>query len=312
MSKHSEFSLDELRVKEEEIRPPTIFPLSIFVCETEFVQQVDDVANLKRQIKKRLIDMYSFKKRGGRRFKEGFLDFNGLEDTIECFFARETPIKINYERDDLKIHEDRIRQISPNFGVKIKISLNNKSAKVVLFGGMDTIIRKALDEINYCIRACITGGHRTFIPGFSRKDMATILQNFGLNVEYIWIDPGESEKFMKMIEKRVKGEIKREPEYIVHAKLRGYRITGSPIVLELIEESGIYLREIQGRLGFPLRTYITARVSSAGKVLFYIPEALVPKEATIYDIAEKLYEKIISQRAGPKQTTMGEFVVEES
>lgn len=312
MDENSEFSLDDLRVEEKEIRPPTIFPLSILVCETEFVQPVDDVASLITRIKNRLVDKYGFKKSERRKFKEGFLEFDGTENMIECFFASETPTKINFERDDLKIHTDRLKLINPAFSVKLKVFLDNKNARVILFGGSDLTIKKALMKMNYCIRHCIKGGHRTLSPSFSKEDMNTILENFGLNVEYIWIHPGESEKFMKIVEKEVKGEIRKMPEYIVHAKLKGYRITGSPITMSLIEESGIYLREIQGRLNFGAGINITSRISSTGKILFYIPEMLVPKEATIYDVAEELYKKLITQRKGPKQITIGEFFVEES
>lgn len=312
MDENSEFSLDDLRVEEKEIRTPTIFPLSILVCKTEFVQLVDDVASLITRIKNRLVDKYGFKKSERRKFKEGFLEFDETENMIECFFASETPTKINFERDDLKIHTDRLKLINPAFSVKLKVFLDNKNARVILFGGSDLTIKKALMKMNYCIRHCTKGGHRTLSPSFSKEDMNTILENFGLNVEYIWIHPGESEKFMKIVEKEVKGEVRRMPEYIVHAKLKGYRITGSPITMSLIEESGIYLREIQGRLNFGAGINITSRISSTGKILFYIPEMLVPKEATIYDVAEELYKKLITQRKGPKQITIGEFFVEES
>ena len=77
--------------------------------------------------------------------------------------------------------------------------------------------------------------------------MNTILKAFGINVEYIWIHPGESVRFMKTIEKRIGGEIKKVTEYIVHAKLHGYHITGSPITISLVEESGVDLKEIQGK-----------------------------------------------------------------
>lgn len=312
MDENSDFSLDDLRVEEEEIRPPTIFPLSIIVCETEFVQPVDDVASLRIRIKNRLIGKYGFKKSERRRFKEGFLEFDGSENVIECFFASETPTKINFERDDLKIHTDRLKLINPAFSVKIKVFLDNKSARVILFGGSDVTIKRALTQMNYCIRHCVEGGHRTLTPKFSKEDMSAILKNFGLNVEYIWIHPGESEKFIKIVEKEVKGEVRRIPEYIVHAKLRGYRITGSPVTIGLIEESGIYLREIQGRFNFAAGMNVTSRISSTGKILFFIPEMLVPKGGTIYDVAEELYKKIITQRKGPKQITIGEFFVEES
>jgi len=300
-------------VKEEEVYPPANFPVSIAVCETEFVETVDDIASLKKRIENRLIERYSYGKIEGRRFREGFLQFeDSSNNTIECFFAKETPTKINYEADDLKIHTERMRLLNPSYSVRMKIAVNKEGARVILYGGSDSIIAKAMNQVNYCIRHHAKGGHRTVMPSFSRQDMNTILKNFGLTVEYIWIHPGESKKFIKIVKKKVKGEVKEVTEYIVHAKLRGYRITGSPITIGLVEESGVYLREIQGRLHIAPKINVTARVSAEGRVLFYIPESLVGREETIYDVAERLYKRIITQREGPKQTTMGEYFVEEN
>jgi len=308
----SQFSLDDLRVDEEEVRPPTIFPLSIIVCQTEFLEQVEDIEDLKVRIKNRLVEKYAFKKRGKRKFKEGFLEFSDSGNILECFYAKEAPRKINFEKGDLRIHTERLRLIDPAFSVRVRIILDRKSAKVVLYGGSDLMINKALTEVNYCIRHCIKGGHRTLTPSFSKQEMNNILKNFGLNVEYIWIHPGESEKFIKLVEKRVKGEVKKVPLYEVHAKLRGYRITGSPITISLIEESGVYLREIQGRLNFAAGAGITTRVSATGKMLFYIPENIIPEGETIYNVAQDLYERVIAEKKGPRQLTIGGFFGEKS
>jgi len=308
----SEFSLDDLRVEEEEVRTPTVFPLSIFVSETEFLEPVDDVEKLKEELINRLLLKYPFRRRKGRTFKEGFLEFKITENGIECFYAKECPTKITFEMDDMRIHEERLRLINPAFSVKIKINLRNDLAKVVLFGGNERTISTALTKVLYCIRGCIKGGHRTISSRFSREEMNMILKNFGINVEYIWISPGDSEKFMKIVEKTVGGKIKRVPEYIVHAKLRGYRIMGSPITLDLIEESGIYLREIQGSLPYGVGTQITVRVSSFGRILMYIPENVVPKDRTIYDVGEDIFSRIVTQRKGPREVTINGFLPEES
>jgi len=307
----SSFSLDDLRVEEEEVRAPIILPISIIVCKTEFLKPVENVQLLVSRIKNRLIEKYPFKKGERSKFKEGFLEFNESGNTLECFYAKETPTKINYETDDLKIHTDRLRLINPSFNVKVKVLLKNSGASVIFFGGSELMVRKAMDKVNRCIRHCLEGGHRTIYPQFSKEEMNAILRNFGLDVEYIWISPGESEKFMKLVEKRVKGEIKRVPEYIVHAKLRGYRITVSPITVSLIEESGIYLREIQGRINIAAGIYVTARVSSTGRIVFYIPESIIYKDETVYDVAERLYNKVITSKGHIKQVSMGDFIAEE-
>lgn len=313
MSENSEFNLDELKVDAEEIYPPIALATSVLVSRTEFSKEQSDIEDIKRKIQHRIKEKYAFKEPEIRTFKEGFLAFRDTQkNTLECLFAKETPTKISFEANDLEIHEQRLRLISPSYSVKVRIHLDKNGAEVILSGGSDLMIKRAMDCINYSIRHCIIGGHKTLTPGFTKLEMTTILRNFGLNVEYIWIHPGESEKFMKVVEKKIAGEVKMVPEYIVHARLRGYHITGSPITIRLIEESGINLREIQGQFEVRIKKNVTARVSSTGKILFYIPLDLVGKKQTVLDVSEQLYKRIITQRLGPKQTTMGEYLVDES
>lgn len=309
----SGLSLDDLRVNEEELRTPALFPVSIISCKTEFVKPLDDVHTFRQNLMDNIKEKHSFKKGEKKKFKEGFLEFHSNTDSaLNCYFAKEAPTKIMYEADDLKIHTERYRLISPSFSVKVKIVVDGKSANVVLFGGSDTMIQKALWQINHSIREVAKGGHITVVPGFTKKEMNTILKNFGVNVEYIWIHPGESVRFMKMVEKRIGKEIKKVPEYIVHAKLSGYHITGSPITIALVEESGVDLKEIQGKFEFGVKINITTRVSSSGKVLFYIPENLVGTKNTVYDFAEDLYNRIALPTEGLKQATLGVYLTEKS
>lgn len=305
-----DISLDKLKVEDYDVQPIAVLPVSVIVCETEFVKPVIDVSEAIKRFRDNIFKKYTFKTPERRRFKEGFLEFSVGPNTVECFYAREAPMKVNYEADDLKIHTDRMRLISPTFSVKNKVAFSEKGAKVTMFGGSDLMIQKALNQINYCIRDSVPGGHRTISPSFSKEDMSAILETFGVNVEYVWIHPGESEKFIKIVEKKVKGEIRRVPEYIVHAKLMGYHITGSPVAISLIRESGIYLREIQGKLNFAVKIDVTTRVSATGKILFYIPESLLGRDNTFFDVAEVLYNRIAIRRAGPKQVTLGEYFVE--
>jgi len=44
-----EFSLDDLKVEEKEVRQPTIFPVSILVSETEFKEPIDNVSEFKEK-----------------------------------------------------------------------------------------------------------------------------------------------------------------------------------------------------------------------------------------------------------------------
>jgi len=40
-------TLDSKRVDEEELRPPTLFPVSIITCKTEFIKPVNNILVLK-------------------------------------------------------------------------------------------------------------------------------------------------------------------------------------------------------------------------------------------------------------------------
>lgn len=164
-----DISLDKLKVEDYDVQPIAVLPVSVIVCETEFVKPVIDVSEAIKRFRDNIFKKYTFKTPERRRFKEGFLEFSVGPNTVECFYAREAPMKINYEADDLKIHTDRMRLISPTFSVKNKVAFSEKGAKVTMFGGSDLMIQKALNQINYCIRDSVPGGHRTISPSFPKK-----------------------------------------------------------------------------------------------------------------------------------------------
>jgi hypothetical protein len=303
----SSFSLNDLRVPEEQIGAPIIFPVSVIVSVIQYGEQSTDLVSLRDNIQKRLEEKYGFRKGERRRFKEGFLQFSCSGDIIECVYARESPAKIEYERDDLKIHTDRLRLISPALSARIKLSVGQKEARVVIFGGLDTLISKALGLTNMCIVGCVRGGHKIFPCGFSQEEMEECLRKFGSDVQFVWIDPGESEKLIRFIEKKEKGGTRRVLDFMVHTKLEGYRITASPFVLDLMKEVGIHIREIQGRLRFLSAFPITAKISADGRILFFIPETMLGKDDSAYGLAERLYEKVITKRSGAQQKTLGEY-----
>jgi hypothetical protein len=307
MSEDFEFSLDDLLVDDQEVPPPVVLPVSVIVSETEYTEQTEEPKKLKELIEKQLLIDYPFTKSGRRQYKEGFLDFGSSETVIKCVYARETPTKIDFELDDLKIHTRRIKNINPSYRAKISILVDKTKARVVIFGGDDKIVAKALNLVNVCIRKCIKGGHKTYETGFSQEEMRVMLENFGTDIQYVYIDPGENERLRKLVERREGEEVKKIPLYSVYTKFAGYRIIASPVVLELIKQEGIKIREIEGRLNFAAGIPITTRISANGKILFYIPNTLVGRTESAYDVAEVLYRRIITQRTGVKQITMEEY-----
>lgn len=307
MNEYSDFSLDDLVVEDKEVLPPIVLPVSVVISETEYAEQEEDTEKLRNNIQKQLIDNYAFTRARQRRYKQGFLNFEGSKNLIRCIYARETPTRIDFELDDLKIHTKRIRYISPSFRVRIIITLGSKKATVVLFGGDDKTVAKALVFVNMCIRRCLKGGHKTYETSFSQEEMVMMLENFGEDIQFVYIAPGDNERLRKVVERKEKGEIKKIRLYSVYTKFAGYRVVASPIVLGLIREEGIRIREIEGRFRFGAGISITTRVSIGGRILFYIPESLIGRKESAYEIAERLYRKILTQRTERAQKTMEEF-----
>lgn len=306
MSDSSDFSLDQLIVEQKEARNPVIMPVTVLVSETEYDEQEEQLSELVDKVRKQLSEEYGFRKDERRRYRDGFLDFNVSENGIECVYARETPMRIDFEKGDLKINSERIRVISPTYRVKVRISIQKTKSKVILFGGDRAITSRALMLTNYCIRGGVKGAFSTYETRFSKENMDTMLRSFGVDVQYVFLSPGGSEKLKKMAKKRVKGEVKETLQYFVRAKFAGYRVVVSPLVLELIEEGKINILEIEGKLAFGAGM-ITARVSSSGRITFFVPDTVVGRKQTAYDVAEELYKRAITRRTGAKQIRMEEY-----
>lgn len=307
MSEDFDFTLDNLLVDDEEVPPPVVLPVSVVVSETEYAEQSEEPKKIRELIGTQLLNDYPFAKTEKRQYKEGFLDFESSNNIIKCVYARETPTRIDFELDDLKIHTKRIKIINPAYRTKISIFVDKTKTRVVIFGGDDKIVAKALNLVNICIRKCIRGGHKTYEHGFSQEEMRVMLDNFGTDIQYAYIDPGDNERLKKLIEQRVGDEIKKIPLYSVYTKFLGHRVIASPFVLDLIKQEGIKIREIEGILHVAAGISITTKISASGRILFYIPYSLIGRNESAYDIAERLYGKIITQRTGVKQKTMEEY-----
>lgn len=305
-SMEDDFSLDDLVVEEEEVRTPTIMPVTVLVSETEFDEQVN-LNETADSIRRKLLEDYGFRRKEKRRYREGFLDFDFFENTIKSIYARETPTRLDFEKGDLKISTRRLRAVNPSYRVVINMYLTSTKAKIVLFGGDDKISATALRFANYCIRGSVKGGFRTYQTGFSKEEMDVIRAKFGDDIQYVSLSPGESEKLKKIAKQRIKGEMKEILQYFVRAKFAGYRVVAAPVVLDLIGEEKIALLELEGRLAFGGGITITTRVSSTGRITFFIPDGIIGKNQTAFDIAEELYKRIASERTGAKQLGLEDF-----
>lgn len=250
------------------------------------------------KIKKILEEKYSFgKRRQNESFKQGFLNFNVKKETLEFYYAQEIPLKMDFvpERDDPEIVTRHIRAVNPTHKTKIKLTLSKQNAEVILFGGSDILVLKVAGLVNESIRALAEDGHETYDYRITKEEMLKILEAFQSDVEYIYIDPGQNEKLRKYIKEKRLGEEIFVQVYNVHTQFRGYKVVGSPLVQQILRETGVYLREIQGKIDYAAGLRITSRVSSSGRILLYIPENIVEVGEDVYDIAFNLYKKVIAK-----------------
>jgi hypothetical protein len=82
----SKYSLDGLRVEEEELRPPALLPISVLTSETELIGEIKNVVELTRRIESELRRKYAFQRPERKKFKEGFLEFdNSSGNIIQCY-----------------------------------------------------------------------------------------------------------------------------------------------------------------------------------------------------------------------------------
>lgn len=301
-----EFSLEDLIVEEEEVRTPAIMPVTVLVSETEYNEQ-PNLMEVIDNIKIRLQEKYGFRRKEKKRHREGFLDFNSSENNIKCIYARETPTRLDFEKGDFRITTQRLRAINSSFRVLVNFYIGNTMAKIVLFGGDEKISATALELANICFKGCIKGGFNSKPTSFSKEEMDLMREKFGIDIQYIFLSPGESEKMKKIAKQKVKGEEKEILQYFVRAKFAGYRVTAAPAVLNLISEGKISILEIEGKLSYGGAISITTRVSSTGRITFFIPDSILGRNQTAYDVAQELYRKLASQRLGTKQLQLGDF-----
>lgn len=281
------YDLRNLLVEEEEIKTPAVYNTSVYIFNIKFEEIQDDIPKIKEKTIELLKDKFYFRIPRKKKMREGFLDVKIEKDIIKCIYAKESPTKILYVTDDLNLMENRIKLINPN-NMKASLEIFPERARLTLIGGKDNLITKTVGGIQFAMRSNLKGRYIDVSPILTQEDMRYILSKIE-NVQYLWIDPGDSDNFISMI-KTVK---KEEINYKVDAKFRGTRITMAPIVSDILDkERKIRIREIQGHLNFG-SYQITTKIYSKGKMLFTIPDEIIPRGGLVQDIAEILYQRIL-------------------
>lgn len=290
--------IDDLTIKDEEISEPTLFTISILISVTKLNRPVNSIDEALNRIQATLEQNWGFRKRWeDRDFREGFLAFQKTDDTLEFLYGRESSFKLDFVTDNDKpeMMTKRIRTLDSSHRVMVRLNLHTEYVEVVLSGGHDPLLFKVSELVNIGIRELAGGtGHETLETLITKEGMLEILKSFGSDVEYIYADPWNSELLRKSIKKKgLEGEIIEQTEYDVHAIYRGFKITSAPVVRDLLRDTGIYVKEIQGKI-INEGHKITLRIGANGKITFFISRSVLGEVTKPHDLAYDLYKKIIA------------------
>ena len=302
-------SVDDLIIHDHQVTPG-IYIISVLITQVISKEQIRDSPAVLERIGHELAKKWGLKKNTERGFNEGFLDFIQSENTLEFVYARESTTKLDRITSSRKprIGTVRLRTVNPSNKVRVSIRLVDSKFEVNLFGGTDSLISLVSSLVNNSVRNFCIGGHDTPRPNISKEGMYDILQAFGREVEYIYVDPGQSERLKKVAKVKKIDSEDFEQIYAVKTKFRGFRIILSPLVQETIRESGVVIREIEGRLNYE-GARITTRISSNGRVIFYIPSKLLGDGMEVEQIAEEMYKNATGGRVvGSRQTNVDSFL----
>lgn len=300
----------------EEAREGWALPLTVLLSKITY--KLGGNANLNEIQNKILtkIQEYKFGYRPGR-FREGFLKVKNEENRIDGIFCKEIPLRFDFVPEDAdEIENLRFKSINPRFKVKVIIILRDGEVEIRLFGGEETLAFSIRELIQTIIRGCLYN-FTTINIEFSREQMLEIFEKFGVNVEYINIDPRDNSNFRKAIQKIPPDnrEIREVLLYEVQTlKMKGYKIQGSPAVRQLLMEAKIYIKEILGKMHLGGKTNITTKVYSSGRVLFYIPNTVVNLYGDeVFEFSVDLFERLInvSSRISGQRTLSEDWTKDE-
>ena len=107
------FTLDELRVPEDNLRPPVITPITVMTIRRECTESIE--LQETQQALSALISKNPLKLLPNQTFREGFIDIKEKEDSIEFFFVRETPLKLTVIPNEgtPQLRVERLKHIDP-------------------------------------------------------------------------------------------------------------------------------------------------------------------------------------------------------
>lgn len=174
----------------------------------------------------------------------------------------------------------------------IRMSEKNK-IEIYRIGGDDHFQSKASNSLlPYILKAAQGKDHTAKDFEFNNSTMYRILSGLAENVGYIKVNPRHNDRFVKVMAEAGKTVgIENVEYYISDIEFRGYKITKSPGLIELLQQRGIIIDEIIGKWKFESEP-ITLWIRRNGRVSFYIPGKLAQNESVARDLAIKYFSEL--------------------
>lgn len=307
--------IKKLILEEEAVGEPIIFKITVLQSVIEYESTAfDGDDSFQTAVILELKKIRPFSPRLRSQLNEGFFHFSKKDSKFDCYYIREMPFRWDYVNiKERSIQSLKVKRVDPAHRVRINVSFEENKVVMTFFGGIETLVFHAREMVCNAVKKYVYNFAKKDVR-FAPKAMREILERFGRHVQFINIDPRDNEKFSKIVEQKAKGkaEIKKVIIYdVFNVRLTGIRITISPEVTRLIEEKGIRLKEISGGLWLEIGIRITTKVKSNGRVEFIIPSKYFGNdEERIYEVAVKLYGKIIPGDLEPEKGPLERFMEE--
>lgn len=290
-----------------------IYPISVvgfeILCKDSLNKSLEDLGE---ELKNNLLmrrHLYRFKATEPKVYGD-VLVFSLLRDA-----TRKENLLENGGDAFVKVRKVPLRVVPSESMANFWIFADKTSVKVYVMGGkedfQETVIRHSKSLI---VKSVDCKGHRIVEYTFGGRGMYVILDKIIENVAYLVIDPKHNEKFAKVMSKGGRKPRLEDIEYLVNfIKIRGFKITKSPGIVQLLEEEKILIDEIIGQWKYDHKNKVTIWVRRDGRVTFYIPSKIAVDEDLAKEKAIEFYSELInisqqeSRKPEVSETTLETF-----
>lgn len=236
----------------------------------------------------------SFKKQSGSLYSEGFVNVKSSDNIMECIYVKESSF-LQRSVADSNIQESYIKNISSPNMVKVKMIFNENEVSSTFYGGDPQILNKAIEKVNMASKTYLNS-FKELNSAFTKEDMIKILDSFSDEINEIRIDPGDCDKLKKIDEEKngIDSQKAFELLYEAHVIFAGIKVKKAPYVKQLIDEAGIFIRQIEGKIYFEGEK-ISCEVNSSGRVRIIIPSKNL-EDYKLEELGAKIYNELIENK----------------